>query len=195
MPEKTTLSEAMLFRAGALKKNGRVDHRDAFLDTFALERERGITIFSKQAEFSLPHTEVTLLDTPGHVDFSAEMERTLQVLDYAVLVISGTDGVQAHTETLWRLLARHGIPTFLFVNKMDLDGAERVLLLRELKNATFLGRGRLRRREYAARGSWQSAMRRCSKGISNRERSQTEMLCASSVSARSFRAFSARRSG
>ena len=89
---KTTLSEAMLFRAGALKKMGRVDHRDAFLDTFALERERGITIFSKQAEFSLPHTEVTLLDTPGHVDFSAEMERTLQVLDYAVLVISGTDG-------------------------------------------------------------------------------------------------------
>ena len=136
---KTTLSEAMLFRAGALKKMGRVDHRDAFLDTFALERERGITIFSKQAEFSLPHTEVTLLDTPGHVDFSAEMERTLQVLDYAVLVISGTDGVQAHTETLWRLLARHGIPTFLFVNKMDLDGAERVLLLRELKTRLSSG--------------------------------------------------------
>ena len=129
----------MLFRAGALKKMGRVDHRDAFLDTFALERERGITIFSKQAEFSLPHTEVTLLDTPGHVDFSAEMERTLQVLDYAVLVISGTDGVQAHTETLWRLLARHGIPTFLFVNKMDLDGAERVLLLRELKTRLSSG--------------------------------------------------------
>ena len=109
MPERQRCSEAMLFRAGALKKMGRVDHRDAFLDTFALERERGITIFSKQAEFSLPHTEVTLLDTPGHVDFSAEMERTLQVLDYAVLVISGTDGVQAHTETLWRLLdaARH----------------------------------------------------------------------------------------
>lgn len=136
---KTTLSEAMLYQAGALKKLGRVDHRDAFLDTFALERERGITIFSKQAEFSLPHTGVILLDTPGHVDFSAEMERTLQVLDYAVLVISGTDGVQAHTETLWRLLARHNIPTFLFVNKMDLDGAERVLLLRELKERLSTG--------------------------------------------------------
>ena len=131
---KTTLSEAMLYQAGALKKLGRVDHQDAFLDTFALERARGITIFSKQAEFSLPHTEVTLLDTPGHVDFSAEMERTLQVLDCAVLVISGTDGVQAHTETLWRLLTRLGIPTFLFINKMDLDGADRNALLQELKS-------------------------------------------------------------
>ena len=131
---KTTLSEAMLYQAGALKKLGRVDHQDAFLDTFALERARGITIFSKQAEFSLPHTEVTLLDTPGHVDFSAEMERTLQVLDCAVLVISGTDGVQAHTETLWRLLTRQGIPTFLFINKMDLDGADRNALLQELKS-------------------------------------------------------------
>ena len=131
---KTTLSEAMLYQAGALKKLGRVDHQDAFLDTFALERARGITIFSKQAEFSLPHTEVTLLDTPGHVDFSAEMERTLQVLDCAVLVISGTDGVQAHTETLWRLLTRQGIPTFLFINKMDLDGADRNTLLQELKS-------------------------------------------------------------
>ena len=124
----------MLYQAGALKKLGRVDHQDAFLDTFALERARGITIFSKQAEFSLPHTEVTLLDTPGHVDFSAEMERTLQVLDCAVLVISGTDGVQAHTETLWRLLTRQGIPTFLFINKMDLDGADRNTLLQELKS-------------------------------------------------------------
>ena len=131
---KTTLSEAMLYQAGALKKLGRVDHQDAFLDTFALERARGITIFSKQAEFSLPHTEVTLLDTPGHVDFSAEMERTLQVLDCAVLVISGTDGVQAQTETLWRLLTRQGIPTFLFINKMDLDGADRNALLQELKS-------------------------------------------------------------
>lgn len=131
---KTTLSEAMLYQAGALKKLGRVDHQDAFLDTFALERARGITIFSKQAEFSLPHTEITLLDTPGHVDFSAEMERTLQVLDCAVLVISGTDGVQAHTETLWRLLMRQGIPTFLFINKMDLDGADRKTLLQELKS-------------------------------------------------------------
>ena len=109
---KTTLSEALLFRAGVLRKLGRVDHRDAFLDTDALERARGITIFAKQAAFVLPadehgpETSVTLLDTPGHVDFSAEAERTLQVLDYAVLVISGTDGVQAHTLTLWRLLAR-----------------------------------------------------------------------------------------
>ena len=131
---KTTLSEAMLFQAGALKKLGRVDHRDAFLDTFALERERGITIFSKQAELALPEAAVTLLDTPGHVDFSAEMERTLQVLDYAVLVISGTDGVQAHTETLWRLLARHRIPTFLFINKMDLAGTDRTALLTDLRS-------------------------------------------------------------
>ncbi|MDO5142731.1 MAG: TetM/TetW/TetO/TetS family tetracycline resistance ribosomal protection protein [Eubacteriales bacterium] len=136
---KTTLSEALLYQAGALKKLGRVDHQDAFLDTFALERERGVTIFSKQALFSLPHTEVTLLDTPGHVDFSAEMERTLQVLDYAVLVISGTDGVQAHTETLWRLLARYQIPVFLFINKMDLAGADRAARLAEIK--TKLGSG------------------------------------------------------
>lgn len=121
---KTTLSEAMLYLSGSIKKLGRVDHRDAFLDTFALERERGITIFSKQAMLPLKNKTLTLLDTPGHVDFSTEMERTLQVLDYAVLVISGTDGVQSHTETLWRLLKRWSIPTFLFVNKMDLDGAD-----------------------------------------------------------------------
>ena len=121
---KTTLSEAMLYESGNLRKLGRVDHKDAFLDTFALERERGITIFSKQALLPLPAREVMLLDTPGHVDFSSEMERTLQVLDYAVLVISGTDGVQGHTRTLWRLLKRHHIPTFLFVNKMDLPGAD-----------------------------------------------------------------------
>ena len=122
---KTTLSEALLYRAGALRKLGRVDHRDAFLDTDALERARGITIFSKQAVLSLPGAELTLLDTPGHVDFSAEAERTLQVLDCAVLVVSGTDGVQSHTETLWRLLERYGVPVFLFVNKMDLAGADR----------------------------------------------------------------------
>ena len=131
---KTTLSEAMLYQAGALKKLGRVDHQDAFLDTFALERARGITIFSKQAEFSLPHTEVTLLDTPGHVDFSAEMERTLQVLDYAILVINGMDGVQSHTMTLWRLLERYQIPTFLFINKMDQQGTDHDALLADLKN-------------------------------------------------------------
>ena len=130
---KTTLSEALLYRGGALRKLGRVDHRDAFLDTDTIERERGITIFSKQALLSLGDTEVTLLDTPGHVDFSAEAERTLRVLDCAVLVISGTDGVQAHTRTLWRLLERYGVPTFLFVNKMDLAGADRFGLMEELK--------------------------------------------------------------
>lgn len=136
---KTTLSEALLYQTGAVKKLGRVDHRNAFLDTFALERERGITIFSKQAELTLPDTAVTLLDTPGHVDFSAEMERTLQVLDYAVLVVSGTDGVQAHTETLWKLLARHNIPTFVFVNKMDIQSTDRAALLAELKSRLDAG--------------------------------------------------------
>ena len=130
---KTTLSEAMLYTTGALRKLGRVDHQDAFLDTDAMERERGITIFSKQAELTLPQAAVTLLDTPGHVDFSAEMERTLQVLDCAILVISGTDGAQGHTRTLWRLLERYHIPTFLFVNKMDLAGADKAALLAGLK--------------------------------------------------------------
>ena len=130
---KTTLSEAMLYRSGNLNKLGRVDHKDAFLDHDSLERERGITIFSKQAVLPLPELEVTLLDTPGHVDFSAEMERTLQVLDYAILVISGTDGVQSHTETLWQLLRRYQIPTFIFVNKMDLVGADKPVLLQELQ--------------------------------------------------------------
>ena len=130
---KTTLSEALLYQSGALRRLGRVDHQDAFLDTDAMERERGITIFSKQAVFSLADTEVTLLDTPGHVDFSAEAERTLQVLDCAILVISGTDGVQAHTRTLWRLLERYHVPTFLFVNKMDLAGADRAVLMAELQ--------------------------------------------------------------
>ena len=114
---KTTLSEAILYGAGAIRRLGRVDDRDAFLDTFELERARGITIFSKQAVFSMGDTEVTLMDTPGHVDFSAEMERTLQILDYAVLVINGADGIQGHTETLWRLLKRYQIPAVLFVNK------------------------------------------------------------------------------
>lgn len=130
---KTTLSEALLCHAGVLKKPGRVDHKDAFLDTFALERERGITIFSKQALLPMPDAALTLLDTPGHVDFSAEMERTLQVLDYAVLVISGTDGVQSHTRTLWQLLHRRHIPTFLFINKMDIAGTDRTLLMDELR--------------------------------------------------------------
>lgn len=130
---KTTLSEGLLYTAGALRKLGRVDHQDAFLDTNAQEKERGITIFSKQAVLQYGTARFTLLDTPGHVDFSTEMERTLQVMDYAVLVISGTDGVQSHTETLWRLLARHRIPTFLFLNKMDLAGADAQRLLEELK--------------------------------------------------------------
>ena len=130
---KTTLAESMLYLSGSIRKLGRVDHKDAFLDTYELERNRGITIFSKQAVFELSDTKVTLLDTPGHVDFSAEMERTLQVLDYAILVISGSDGVQGHTETLWSLLKRHGIPTFLFVNKMDLQGSNRKAMMEELK--------------------------------------------------------------
>ena len=130
---KTTLSEGMLYTAGAIRTMGRVDNRDAFLDTYALERERGITIFSKQAVFSLGTTQVTLLDTPGHVDFSPEMERTLQVLDYAILVISGADGVQGHTRTLCNLLKRYEIPTFVFVNKMDQAGTDAEVLLQELK--------------------------------------------------------------
>ena len=130
---KTTLTEGLLYTGGALRRLGRVDHGDAFLDTQALERERGITIFSKQALLSTPTAEFTLLDTPGHVDFSAETERTLPVLDYAVLVISGADGVQSHTRTLWRLLARYQVPTFLFVNKMDLAGADRAALLAQLQ--------------------------------------------------------------
>ena len=131
---KTTLSEALLYRAGAIRRLGRVDHQDAFLDTDAMERQRGITIFSKQAVLELGDTRITLLDTPGHVDFSAEMERTLQVLDCAVLVISGTDGVQGHTRTLWDLLERYQVPTFLFINKMDLAGADRGALLAHLKD-------------------------------------------------------------
>ena len=129
---KTTLSEALLYGTGTIRKLGRVDHKDAFLDTDALEKARGITIFSKQALFTAGNTDFTLLDTPGHVDFSTETERTLQVLDYAVLVISGTDGVQSHTETLWRLLRRYRIPTFVFVNKMDLPGPGMEALLTQL---------------------------------------------------------------
>lgn len=129
---KTTLSEALLYGTGTIRKLGRVDHKDAFLDTDALEKARGITIFSKQALFTAGNTDFTLLDTPGHVDFSTETERTLQVLDYAVLVVSGTDGVQSHTETLWRLLRRYHIPTFVFVNKMDLPGPGREALLTQL---------------------------------------------------------------
>ena len=132
---KTTLSEALLYRGGALRKLGRVDHADAFLDTDALERERGITIFSKQAVLPLKDIELTLLDTPGHVDFSAEAERTLCVLDCAILVVSGPDGPQGHTLTLWKLLERHGVPVFLFLNKMDQPGTDRAALMDKLHAA------------------------------------------------------------
>ena len=130
---KTTLAEAMLYLSGTIRRAGRVDHGDAFLDTDRAEKERGITIFSKIARLSWNERKLILLDTPGHVDFSAEMERTLQVMDAAVLVISGTDGVQSHTRTLWRLLRHYGIPVFIFVNKMDLSGADRERVLAGLK--------------------------------------------------------------
>ncbi len=130
---KTTLSESLLYCSGAIRKLGRVDHKDAFLDTHSMERARGITIFSKQAILKFDDTVISLLDTPGHIDFSTETERTLSVLDYAVLVVSGTDGVQSHTETLWKLLERYQVPTFIFVNKMDLDGADRENLSKNLK--------------------------------------------------------------
>lgn len=136
---KTTLSEALLYSSGSIRKLGRVDNRDAFLDTYELERARGITIFSKQAMVTTETMQITLLDTPGHADFSAEMERTLQVLDYAVLVISRADGVQGHTRTLWRLLKHYGIPVFLFINKMDQPGADREKLLRQLQKELDAG--------------------------------------------------------
>ncbi len=130
---KTTLAESLLYKTGEIRSLGRVDNQDAFLDTYDLERARGITIFSKQVSLHLKDWDITLLDTPGHVDFSAEMERTLQVLDYAVLLINGADGVQGHTETLWKLLKRYQVPTFLFVNKMDQEGTDSAKLLGELK--------------------------------------------------------------
>ena len=130
---KTTLSESLLYACGALRKVGRVDHKDSFLDTDTLERERGITIFSKQARLSMQGREVTLLDTPGHVDFSAEMERTLQVLDAAVLLISAADGIQGHTQTLWNLLKKYQIPTILFINKMDQPLADHDKILQQLQ--------------------------------------------------------------
>ena len=130
---KTTLSEAMLYSAGEIRSLGRVDHRDAFLDTNEIERDRGITIFSKQAVIGLDGMKITLLDTPGHVDFSAETERVLRALDAAVLVISGSEGVQSHTGTLWKLLRQHSIPTFIFVNKMDMPGTEREKILADIE--------------------------------------------------------------
>lgn len=130
---KTTLSEALLYCSGTRRSLGRVDHGDTYLDTHALERTRGITIFSKQAQLETPQLALTLVDTPGHVDFSAEAERTLPILDCAILLINGTDGIQAHTLTLWKLLEHYHIPTFLFVNKMDLPGTDRATLLQQLQ--------------------------------------------------------------
>ena len=161
---KTTLSEALLYTAGAIPALGRVDHRDAYLDTHALERDRGITIFSKQALFQTPALAVTLLDTPGHVDFSAEMERTLQVLDYAILVISATDGVQAHTETLWRLLRRNQIPTFLFVTKMDLPNPGREAILAGLQRQLDEGCADFTRRD----GAWAEGVALRDEGLLDR---------------------------
>ena len=131
---KTTLSEALLYVSGTRRTLGRVDHQDAYLDTHALERARGITIFSKQARITTDTREVVLVDTPGHVDFSAEAERTMSILDCAVLVISGTEGIQAHTVTLWRLLERYQVPVFLFINKMDLPGMEKSALMEQLQS-------------------------------------------------------------
>ena len=131
---KTTLSEALLYRSGALRSLGRVDHRDAFLDTHAIERQRGITIFSKQALFSTQNLDITLVDTPGHTDFGTEAERVMPILDCAVLIISGTDGIQAHTVTLWQLLKQYGVPVFLFINKMDLPGLSREILMEQLRS-------------------------------------------------------------
>ena len=130
---KTTLSEGLLYTSGKIRKLGRVDNQDAYLDTDKMEKERGITIFSKQAVLEYKDLQITLLDTPGHVDFSSEMERTLSVLDYAILVINGADGVQAHTKTLWRLLKRYEVPVFLFINKMDQQGCDKDALLAEVK--------------------------------------------------------------
>ena len=130
---KTTLSEALLYVSGTRRTLGRVDHADAYLDTHSLERQRGITIFSKQARLTTPARELTLLDTPGHVDFATEAERAMPVLDCAILVISATAGIQAHTQTLWDLLRRYEVPTFLFINKMDLPGKDRETLLKELQ--------------------------------------------------------------
>lgn len=162
---KTTLAEAILYLTGSIRKLGRVDHQNAFLDNFELERERGITIFSKQAEWRLGDTSVTLMDTPGHVDFSAEMERTLQILDYAVLIISGADGVQGRVETLWKLLARYRIPVFLFVNKMDQQGTDQAGLMREIQNrldGRCIDFGALARRQEAGLKEFYENLAMCS---------------------------------
>jgi small GTP-binding protein len=185
---KTTLAEGMLYLTGSIRKLGRVDHKDAFLDTYELERARGITIFSKQAIVALNDMEVTLLDTPGHVDFSAEMERTLQVLDYAILVISGSDGVQGHTETLWRLLARYRIPTFLFVNKMDMEGTDRMALMVTLKKR--LSDGCVDFNEDQDRNKWMENLVMCDETLLEKyienEAVETEDIAALIVGRKAF---------
>lgn len=163
---KTTLAEGILYKTGSIRKAGRVDHKNTFLDTYELERERGITIFSKQAVFTYKDMYVTLLDTPGHVDFSAEMERTLQVLDYAILVINGSDGVQGHTETLWRLLTRYEIPTFIFVNKMDLEGTDRKALIGNLKK--YLSEGCIDFNDNIYSGAFQESIAMCDEALLNK---------------------------
>ena len=189
---KTTLSEAMLYAAGAIRTFGRVDHQDTFLDTDQQERSRGITIFSKQAVLQLPGCTITLLDTPGHVDFSAEMERTLQVLDCAILVISGTDGVQGHTKTLWQLLRRYQIPTLLFINKMDIETADRAQLMdalaRELSETCI----DFSRRQSLPSG-WHCVMRRFWSDIWLRARSLMRRLPSLSGGGRYSPAFLAPR--
>ncbi|MBR5230224.1 MAG: TetM/TetW/TetO/TetS family tetracycline resistance ribosomal protection protein [Firmicutes bacterium] len=174
---KTTLSESLLYLTGAIRKLGRVDHKNAFLDNNAIEQNRGITVFSKEARFVLGEKEFVLLDTPGHSDFSAEMERTLQVLDYAVLVISGTDGVQAHTETLWKLLETYGIPVFIFVNKMDQPGADKEALMNELNKV--LGEGMVEITNGSPADDEQAAM--CSEELMNEylQRDSISTVCLS----------------
>ena len=162
---KTTLSEGLLYVSGARRTLGRVDHQNAFLDTHALERARGITIFSKQARLETASRQITLVDTPGHVDFSAEAERVLPCMDCAVLVISGTDGVQAHTVTLWNLLERYRVPTFLFINKMDLPGPGKKRCFPSCKGSCHLGAWTSRWRKASWRRTPPCATRRCWKPI------------------------------
>lgn len=176
---KTTLAEGILYTCGNIRTLGRVDHRDAFLDNFALERARGITIFSKQAQVEWNNLKITMLDTPGHVDFSAEMERTLQVLDYAILVINGSDGVQGHVETLWRLLKKYEIPVFVFINKMDMEGTDKERLLGELKSrldGSCVEFGKLKE----GKESFYDALAMCDEGLLE-EYLETGALCAENI--------------
>lgn len=175
---KTTLAEGILYTCGSIRSLGRVDHKDAFLDNFAMERARGITIFSKQAQVEWEHLKITLLDTPGHVDFSAEMERTLQVLDYAILVISGSDGVQGHVETLWRLLKKYEIPVFLFINKMDMEGTDKERLLEELRSR--LDGACVEFCEEENRESFCEALAMCDEGLME-EYLETGALCRENI--------------